>query len=197
MVIATLLPEPGTPEKRKGLLTGGNVVIEVQKKKVGGKTVETIKERTGGVLHCGNENNPDMDLLREEIKKAYGGRVPRTGTGAIRAKYDNPEPGNLPVADMLIIPGQLATESRGKRGEGPLPDAVVPPGSAVWRLIGEPRLAAYRHPNSEPGSFCSAPCDFQSILSIRMFSSVGAQVSPIRSGRYGLWMGPPILYTKV
>ena len=90
-LIATLLPDPGTPQKRKELLEkiGGKVVTEVQKKKVGGKTVETIKERTeGGVLHWGNENSPDMDWFREEIKKAYGGRAPRVldpfaGGGAI------------------------------------------------------------------------------------------------------------------
>src|SRR5271166_678948 len=90
-LIATLLPDPGTPEKRKELLEkiGGKVVSEVQKKKVGGKTVEVVKERTeGGVLHWGNENSPDMDWFREEIKKAYDGRAPRVldpfaGGGAI------------------------------------------------------------------------------------------------------------------
>ena len=90
-LIATLLPDPGTPQGRKELLEkiGGKVVTEVQKKKVGGKTVEVVKERTeGGVLHWGNENSPDMDWFREEIKKAYGGRAPRVldpfaGGGAI------------------------------------------------------------------------------------------------------------------
>ena len=90
-LIATLLPDPGTPEKRQELLEkiGGKVVTEVQKKKVGGKTVEVVKEKTeGGVLHWGNENSPDMDWFREVIKKAYGGRAPRVldpfaGGGAI------------------------------------------------------------------------------------------------------------------
>ena len=90
-LIATLLPDPGTPQARKELLEkiGGKVVTEVQKKKVGGKTVETVKEKTeGGVLHWGNENSPDMDWFREEIRKAYGGRAPRVldpfaGGGAI------------------------------------------------------------------------------------------------------------------
>jgi len=90
-LIATLLPDPGTPQARKELLEkiGGKIVTEVQKKKVGGKTVETIKERTeGGVLRWGNENSPDMDWFRAEIKKAYGGRAPRVldpfaGGGAI------------------------------------------------------------------------------------------------------------------
>src|SRR5437867_3185389 len=90
-LIATLLPDPGTPEKRKELLEkiGGKVVTEVQKKKVGGKVVEVVKERTeGGVLHWGRENSPDMNWFRVEIKKAYGGRAPRVldpfaGGGAI------------------------------------------------------------------------------------------------------------------
>jgi putative DNA methylase len=90
-LIATLLPDPGTPQARKELLEkiGGKVVTEVQKKKVGGKTVEVVKERTeGGVLHWGNENSPDMDWFRAEIKKAFGGRAPRVldpfaGGGAI------------------------------------------------------------------------------------------------------------------
>jgi adenine-specific DNA methylase len=90
-LIATLLPDPGTPQARKELLEkiGGKVVTEVQKKKVVGKTVEVVKERTeGGVLHWGNENSPDMDWFREEIRKAYGGRAPRVldpfaGGGAI------------------------------------------------------------------------------------------------------------------
>ena len=46
-LIATLLPDPGTPEKRKELIEkiGGKVVTEVQKKKVGGKTVEIEASR--------------------------------------------------------------------------------------------------------------------------------------------------------
>jgi putative DNA methylase len=42
-LIATLLPDPGTPEKRKDLLAkfGENVDTEVQKRRVGWKTVES------------------------------------------------------------------------------------------------------------------------------------------------------------
>ena len=64
--IATLLPDPGTPQGRKVLLEkiGGKVVTEVQKKKVGGKTVEIVKELTeGGVLHWGNENKRQAGVL--------------------------------------------------------------------------------------------------------------------------------------
>lgn len=91
-LIATLLPDPGTPEARKALLEkiGGKVVTRVERKRnKSGKVVEKIKEETeGGVLHWGSENSPDMDWFREEIKKAYGGRAPRVldpfaGGGAI------------------------------------------------------------------------------------------------------------------
>jgi putative DNA methylase len=73
-LIATLLPDPGTPQARKELLEkiGGKVVTEVQKNKVRAKTVETIKERTeGGVLRWGNEKSYGMDWFREAIKKAF------------------------------------------------------------------------------------------------------------------------------
>ncbi len=66
-LIATLLPDPGTPQSRKELLEkiGGKVVTGFQKKKVGGKTVGTIKERTDMVvLRRGNENSPDIDWFR-------------------------------------------------------------------------------------------------------------------------------------
>lgn len=90
-LIATLLPDPGTPEKRKELCDriGGRVERYLENKKKNGKTVTVERERTvGGVLHWGNESNPDMDWFREEIRQAYGGRAPRVldpfaGGGAI------------------------------------------------------------------------------------------------------------------
>src|SRR5207248_519220 len=82
-LIATLLPDPGTPEARQELLEriGGRVIRKVEKDKV--------KEETeGGILHWGRENGPDLAWFREEIRKAYGGRAPRVldpfaGGGAI------------------------------------------------------------------------------------------------------------------
>ncbi len=90
-LIATLLPDPGTPEKRRELIEriGGRVVKKPVRKRVGERVIETLKEETvGGVLHWGRETSPDMDFFREEIKKAYGGRAPRVldpfaGGGAI------------------------------------------------------------------------------------------------------------------
>ncbi|HEX9414714.1 MAG TPA: hypothetical protein VF916_14510, partial [Ktedonobacterales bacterium] len=71
-LIATLLPDPGTPEARRKLVEriGGRVVQK--------HTKDGVKEETGGgVLHWGRESSPDMDWFRAEIKKAYGGRAPR------------------------------------------------------------------------------------------------------------------------
>lgn len=91
-LIATLLPDPGTPEERQKLVEkiGGKVVQVTQKKKLpNGRVEEVVKEETvGGVLHWGRENSPEMDWFRQEIRKAYGGRAPRVldpfaGGGAI------------------------------------------------------------------------------------------------------------------
>lgn len=90
-LIATLLPDPGTPEERKRLCEkiAGTVVQKVKRKKTNGKIVEEIKEETvGGILHWGRESSPDLEWFRQEIRKAYGGRAPRVldpfaGGGAI------------------------------------------------------------------------------------------------------------------
>ncbi|MBI2955390.1 MAG: DUF1156 domain-containing protein [Chloroflexi bacterium] len=90
-LIATLLPDPGTDVERKRLLEllGGTVKTRNTFKDVGGRKVPVIKEETdGGILHWGRENGAALDFFRQEIKKAYGGRVPRVldpfaGGGAI------------------------------------------------------------------------------------------------------------------
>ncbi len=91
-LIATLLPDPGTPEKRREILErlAGKVVEKIERKKMpSGKIVERVKEETvGGILHWGRESGPDLDWFREEIRKAYGGRAPKVldpfaGGGAI------------------------------------------------------------------------------------------------------------------
>jgi adenine-specific DNA methylase len=91
-LIATLLPDPGTPEKRKEILEklGGKVIESVEKKKMpSGKVVERVKEETvGGILHWGRESGPDLQWFRDEIRRAYGGRAPKVldpfaGGGAI------------------------------------------------------------------------------------------------------------------
>jgi putative DNA methylase len=93
-LIATLLPDPETPEKRKELCEkiGGKVVKKIERKKMpNGQIVEREKEVTeGGILHWGREteNKELLDWFRQEIRKAYGGRAPKVldpfaGGGAI------------------------------------------------------------------------------------------------------------------
>ena len=90
-LVATLLPDPGSAEKRKEIYRrlAGEVVETIKTEKRDGKTVERRKRETkGGILHWGRENGPDLDWFREEIRKAHGGRAPKVldpfaGGGAI------------------------------------------------------------------------------------------------------------------
>ena len=93
-LIATLLPDPGTPETRRELCEriGGKVIKQIEKKKgPGAKGEEKVVEKTvGGILHWGREkeNKADIEFFRQEIHKAFGGRAPRVldpfaGGGAI------------------------------------------------------------------------------------------------------------------
>ena len=90
-LIATLLPDPGDPEKRKEILErmAGRVVEKIERRRINGRPVEKVKEETvGGILHWGRENGPDLQWFRDEIRKAYGGRAPKVldpfaGGGAI------------------------------------------------------------------------------------------------------------------
>src|SRR5437870_4594999 len=110
-LIATLLPDPGTPEGRRELCEkiAGIVVKKIEKKKMpGGSVVEREKEETeGGILHWLGEEptsggkkkreqwrrrkaryEQDLEWFRQEILKAYGGQAPRVldpfaGGGAI------------------------------------------------------------------------------------------------------------------
>ena len=90
-LIATLLPDPGDPTQRQAILErmAGRVTEKVERKRVNGRIVEKVKEETtGGILHWGRENGPDLDWFRKEIRKAYGGRAPKVldpfaGGGAI------------------------------------------------------------------------------------------------------------------
>ena len=90
-LITTLLPDPGDAEERKDILErmAGLVTEKVERKRVNGRMVGKVKEETtGGILHWGRENNPDLEWFRKEIRKAYGGRAPKVldpfaGGGAI------------------------------------------------------------------------------------------------------------------
>jgi adenine-specific DNA methylase len=130
-LLATLLPDPGTPETRKELC-----------EKIGGKLKEItekgkLKEITeGGILHWKSEigNKAVLDELREEIRKAYGGRAPRVldpfaGGGAIpleamRLGCDVTAADLNPVAWFILkctleYPQKLAGQKR------PLPDFIL------------------------------------------------------------------------
>ena len=90
-LIATLLPDPGDSTQRQAILErmAGRVTEKIERKRVNGRIVEKVKEETtGGILHWGRENDPDLEWFRNEIRKAYGGRAPKVldpfaGGGAI------------------------------------------------------------------------------------------------------------------
>ena len=90
-LIATLLPDPGDPDRRKAILErmAGRVTEKIERKRLNGRMVETVKEETlGGILHWGRENGPALSWFRDEIREAYGGRAPKVldpfaGGGAI------------------------------------------------------------------------------------------------------------------
>ena len=90
-LLATLLPDPGDPDKRREILErmAGRVVEKIERRRINGRAVEKVKEETvGGILHWGRENGPDLQWFRDEIRKAYGGRAPKVldpfaGGGAI------------------------------------------------------------------------------------------------------------------
>jgi putative DNA methylase len=91
-LLATLLPDPGDPGKRKALLEkiGGKIAIKaVEDEDDDGNTVVEDKEVVeGGVLAWGQEDEKALEELREEIRQFYGGRPPAVldpfaGGGAI------------------------------------------------------------------------------------------------------------------
>lgn len=91
-LLATLLPDPGDPEKRKRLLAqiGGRIVSKpVEETDDDGNTVVEDKETIeSGVLAWGQENDPMIAELHGAIREFYGGGAPKvidpfSGGGAI------------------------------------------------------------------------------------------------------------------
>ena len=93
-LIATLLPDPGSAAGRKELCEriAGTLQSKLERKKMpSGEIVERKRmETVGGILHWGREteNADELETLRAEIRKAYGGRAPKVldpfaGGGAI------------------------------------------------------------------------------------------------------------------
>src|SRR5437764_6945568 len=78
-IIATLLPDPGTPRERKRLFEklGGSLEEVYKTKKLPNGRVETkvTQETRGGVLHWGRETSSDIEWFRDKIKEAYGGHA--------------------------------------------------------------------------------------------------------------------------
>jgi len=139
-LIATLLPDPGTPEGRRELCEkiGGRVVKKIEKKKMpNGSIVEREKwETEGGILHWGREteNAETLEWFRQEIRKAYGGQAPKVldpfaGGGAIpleamRLGCEATAVDINPVAWFILkctleYPQKLAGQKR------PLPDFIL------------------------------------------------------------------------
>ncbi len=90
-LIATLLPDPGNAAERKEIYRrlAGEVVETVKTERRNGRTVERRRRETsGGILHWGRQDSPDLDWFREKIRSTYGGRAPKVldpfaGGGAI------------------------------------------------------------------------------------------------------------------
>ena len=91
-LLATLLPDPGNAEDRQKLLDliGGKIVVKTvtEQDEDGNAVSEQKKTVEGGVLAWGQENDPAMDKLRDQIFEFYGGRAPKildpfAGGGAI------------------------------------------------------------------------------------------------------------------
>ena len=90
-LIATLLPNSSDPEQRKEILErmAGKLDTKIDRKNVGGRKIEKLKEHTvGGILRWKREAGDDLGWFKDEIRKAYDGRAPKVldpfaGGGAI------------------------------------------------------------------------------------------------------------------
>src|ERR1043165_2945673 len=131
-LLATLLPDPGTPEGRKALCEkfGGKLVEEKDKE----GRVKQVTE--GGILRWKREieNKETLDWFRQEVRKANGGRAPKvldpfSGGGAIpleamRLGCEVTASDLNPVAWFILkctleYPQKLAGQKR------PLPDFIL------------------------------------------------------------------------
>ena len=87
MLLATLLPDPGSAEERRRL--GERMAGRLVPKKLrGGGRDPHLKETDGGILHWGREDGMELGHFRARIREAFDGRVPRVldpfaGGGAI------------------------------------------------------------------------------------------------------------------
>ncbi len=91
-LLATLLPDPGDPEKRQALLDkiGGRPTVKLVKTTDENGTTVTEEKETleGGVLAWGQEQDTSMEEFRTLIRQYFGNRAPKVldpfaGGGAI------------------------------------------------------------------------------------------------------------------
>lgn len=136
-LLATLLPDPGDPQKRQALLDkiGGAVVMKnVKTTDDEGVSISEEKEALdAGVLAWGQENAPAMDEFRQLIRQYYGNQAPKVldpfaGGGAIpleamRLGCDVTAADINPVA-WFILKCTLDYPSRFAGKKWPLPDFV-------------------------------------------------------------------------
>ena len=137
MLLATLLPDPGDAKGRRRVAEqlAGHLV---PKRLRGGEEDPKLKETSGGILHWGRQDGPQLDQFRVEIKEAFGGRPPRVldpfaGGGAIplesmRLGCETFASDLNPVA-WFILRCTLHYPRLVGREERPLPDfAITGPG---------------------------------------------------------------------
>ena len=151
-LIATLLPDPGTPRSGRNCWrrsAARSSPRSRRRRSAARRSRSSRSETRGASCIGGNENSPDMDWFREEIKKAYGGRAPRVldpfaGGGAIpleamRLGCEATAIDINPVAWFILkctleYPQKLAGQTR------PLPNfALNPPTS--WRRSSRARAS--------------------------------------------------------
>ena len=117
-LIATLLPDPGTPEKRKELCEkiGGKVVKKIERKKMpNGQIVEREKEVTeGGILHWGREteNKEILDWFRQQVHQAGGGNYQTLVNQALRRVKEEAAAEPLEVVVRRAIRAELRRKPR-------------------------------------------------------------------------------------
>lgn len=136
-LLATLLPDPGDPEKRQKLLDriSGDVIMKDVKTTDddGVNQTEEKEALEGGVLAWGMENSPVMDEFRAMIREHYGEKAPKVldpfaGGGAIpleamRLGCEVTASDINPVA-WLILKCTLDYPSRFAGKKWPLPEFV-------------------------------------------------------------------------
>lgn len=150
-LIATLLPDPGSPEKRKELCEriGGKLVKNVERKKMSdGSIVEREKEETeGGILHWGRETSNKADLAWQV--RAWGRWVlkhARRELGKFYPTYADFEPlgsnNQQPYErrEMQLVPVKVdGTPDICSRNKDFTPEYLDKPGNPRW--IAKPTVA--------------------------------------------------------